>query len=145
MYMYTEAFLIRNERECVCVCVLTWEMLTPVSFSTAWGRRTMMSRTSPVSLAAPTSDPPLDTMVIFWAAERGLVISSAILKKERVTYLETALVGNRSCTSRTGQDVIGKMDWPEAVSPAACPPWLPPCTDWKLQPSWPSAQHQRGP
>lgn len=58
-------------------CV-TWEMLTPVSFSTASGRRVMMSSTSPDSLAAPTSPSPLDTMVTLLASHKGLLISSAI-------------------------------------------------------------------
>lgn len=59
---------------------LTWEMRMPVSFSTAAGSLVMISSTSPVSLAAPTSEPPLDTIVIFWAAHSGLLISSAICR-----------------------------------------------------------------
>lgn len=53
----------------------------PVSFSTVAGSFVMISSTSPASLEAPTSEPPLDTMVIFWAADSGLLISSAICRE----------------------------------------------------------------
>lgn len=56
---------------------LTWEMLTPVSLSTLSGRRLRMSSTSPVTLAAPTVPPPLDTNVILLAEVKGPLISSA--------------------------------------------------------------------
>lgn len=49
----------------------------PVSFSTVSGSLLMMSSTSPVILAAPTPWLPLDTMVIFFTALSGLLISSA--------------------------------------------------------------------
>lgn len=55
-------------------------MLTPVSFSTVAGSLVMISSTSPASLEAPTSEPPLDTIVTFWAADSGLLISSAICR-----------------------------------------------------------------
>lgn len=55
-------------------------MLTPVSFSTAEGSLVMISSTSPASLDAPTSEPPLDTMVTLLASDSGLLISSAIYK-----------------------------------------------------------------
>lgn len=64
-----------------CLHQRTREMLTPVSFSTAAGSLVMMSSTSPVSLAAPTSEPPLDTIVTLLAAVRGLLISSAICRQ----------------------------------------------------------------
>lgn len=58
----------------------TWEMSIPVSFSTAEGSLVMISSTSPASLAAPTSEPPLDTIVTLFAADSGLLISSAIYR-----------------------------------------------------------------
>lgn len=77
-----------HERRWVESGGVTWEMLTPVSFSTASGRWVMMSSTSPDSLAAPTSPPPLDTMVTFLASHSGLLISSAIWwKMEHIQHL----------------------------------------------------------
>lgn len=49
----------------------------PVSLSTLSGRRLRMSRTSPVTLAAPTAPLPLDTSVIFLVEVKGPLISSA--------------------------------------------------------------------
>lgn len=67
----------------------TWEMSTPVSFSTAVGSLVMISSTSPASLAAPTSEPPLDTIVTFWASDSGLLISSAICRTRQNTGVNT--------------------------------------------------------
>lgn len=69
------------------VLKLTWEMSIPVSFSTAEGSFVMISSTSPASLAAPTSELPLDTIVILWAADSGLLISSAICGREWIRKL----------------------------------------------------------
>lgn len=66
---------------------LTWEMLIPVSFSTAEGSLVMISSTSPESLAAPTSPLPLDTIVTLLAAHSGLLISSAICRQQWIQKL----------------------------------------------------------
>lgn len=72
----------------------TRAMSTPVSFSTVAGSLVMMSSTSPASLEAPTSEPPLDTMVTFWAADRGLLISSAICRESKGTNERSDVAGN---------------------------------------------------
>ena len=43
----------------------------------------MMVRTSPVSLAAPISPDPSDTIEIFLACDSGAAISAAICKLEK--------------------------------------------------------------
>ena len=62
----------------VCDMLLTLAMLMPVRFSTTEGSFSMMDMISLVSLWAPTSPLPFDTMVIFLALHRGWEISEAI-------------------------------------------------------------------
>ena len=68
----------------------TFEMLMPVRFSTTNGIFSMMSRTSPVTLAAPTDPLPDDTIVIFFVLLKGAEISAAIYNyKRNVKYYIT--------------------------------------------------------
>lgn len=59
---------------------LTLEMSTPVIDLTKSGTLLTMESTSSVSLAAPISPPPVDTMVIFLACDNGAATSAAIWK-----------------------------------------------------------------
>ena len=74
-----------QERE----CVLTLAMLIPVRFSTTKGSFSMMDMISLVSLWAPMSPLPLDTMVIFLALLRGWAISAATWTNKVHATLET--------------------------------------------------------
>lgn len=62
--------------------VFTLVTSTPVMFLTIPGTRVMISITSPVSLAAPTSELPLLTIVNFFAWDRGAATSAATFKRK---------------------------------------------------------------
>ena len=74
---------------CLCSLVdILWSLLTfvtstPVILLTMVGTLTMMSSTSPVILAAPTSPLPSLTIVIFLAWDRGAAISAATWDNQR--------------------------------------------------------------
>lgn len=55
----------------------TFEISTPVTPFTRSGMHCTMLSTSPVSLAAPTSPPPQDTMVTLRAWDNGAATSAA--------------------------------------------------------------------
>ena len=71
--------------------ILTFCMLMPVSFSTTDGIFSIMSRTSPVSLDTPMSPLPLETIVTFFACDKGAEISAAIWKYWDLWISETNL------------------------------------------------------
>lgn len=58
----------------------TWAISMPVSDLTRFGTLAIISKTSPVNLAAPTSPSPDEIMVIFFAWEIGAATSAAIYK-----------------------------------------------------------------
>lgn len=55
----------------------TFDISTPVIVFTKAGTLLTISKTSPVSLAAPTSPVPVETIVIFFACDKGAATSAA--------------------------------------------------------------------
>lgn len=56
----------------------TREISTPVIDFTNSGTLLTIAKTSSVNLAAPISPPPVDTIVIFFACDKGAATSAAI-------------------------------------------------------------------
>ena len=83
---YLQTFL-KNQEPCLVLKIRTFVTSTPVILLTMVGTLTMMSSTSPVILAAPTSPLPSLTMVIFLAWDRGAAISAATSEIERFLKL----------------------------------------------------------